>query len=392
MTIGGESAGATSCLLQAIPSNYGMFQNLIVQSAASLHMYQVGRNGMSEVLKLASAVGCPTEFSTNEEIVQCLRGINANELIGVVKANKLSFYPIIDQEFLDVDPKYFLEASTNYLMNKFQFFQSLNVLSGFNSHDGAKTWLLWLGHDGMENFQPSFDDFDSYLQRLAGSYQHKTYTEELQALIKSEYTNWSSPYDYNTIRLQLTKLAGDMLYGVPAMEVLHMHQMSSAAARHFLYHFEAEPTLHFLDTQSWISGANHADELLFVFGLETFLPNEDPNTNSEIILSRNMIKYWTTFVKSGDPNPTTSASTLPHWPAYDMQNQNYIKLEENMTHESIQQYLYAREANLWLKVIPNLEKAVLGTGDGTPCHETSAASVPLALGASTLLAVLIMFF
>lgn len=54
-------------------------------------------------------------------------------------------------------------------------------------------------------------------------------------------------------------------------------------------------------------GACHASELQYLFTLpkSTLAPDQKA-------LSDAMVKYWTSFAKSGDPN----AAGLPTWPAY----------------------------------------------------------------------------
>ena len=40
----------------------------------------------------------------------------------------------------------------------------------------------------------------------------------------------------------------------------------------------------------------------------------------ELAMADQMVSYWTTFAHRGDPNPFSSNSSLPYWPAY---RQNY---------------------------------------------------------------------
>jgi len=72
-----------------------------------------------------------------------------------------------------------------------------------------------------------------------------------------------------------------------------------------MYNFEAQLQNHLLKTPSWAKGANHADELMPVFGyaiteygLLANLPNINP-PEWELDLSEIMMTFWSNFAKYG---------------------------------------------------------------------------------------------
>ncbi len=60
--------------------------------------------------------------------------------------------------------------------------------------------------------------------------------------------------------------------------------------------------------------AGHGVELPFVF--HTASLGGLNYTASELVLTDSMVKYWTTFAHTGNPNPSTGGSELPDWPQY----------------------------------------------------------------------------
>ena len=51
----------------------------------------------------------------------------------------------------------------------------------------------------------------------------------------------------------------------------------------------------------WCKGATHSEEIQYVIGLP--LINSDDYTIEEINLSKEMMRYWTSFARYGDPTP-----------------------------------------------------------------------------------------
>jgi para-nitrobenzyl esterase len=124
--------------------------------------------------------------------------------------------------------------------------------------------------------------------------------------------------DYGGPRNAFNALYTDLLFICPARlgtRALAMHQPNV-----YVYHFthELDPRLY-----NYL-GAFHALELNFVFN--TFsLPGHTP-TNRELQLADNMLRYWTNFAKTGDPN----GQQLPRWPVYTLDGDRHVVLDERI--------------------------------------------------------------
>ena len=74
------------------------------------------------------------------------------------------------------------------------------------------------------------------------------------------------------------------------------------------------------------SGSKHGDELEFTFGVP--LQNPGLYSAAEIKFSRDILTYWTNFVKNGSPNPSNSWAT---WPEYKAPEWKYLNLTAGST-------------------------------------------------------------
>ena len=52
-----------------------------------------------------------------------------------------------------------------------------------------------------------------------------------------------------------------------------------------------------------------------------------PDTPTDSSLSQAIMKYWTNFARTGNPN----GPGLPYWPGYSSSKREYIELGENVT-------------------------------------------------------------
>lgn len=125
--------------------------------------------------------------------------------------------------------------------------------------------------------------------------------------------------DYRNARDALDAVFTDLLFICPAR--LGTRAMSMHQSNIYVYHFT-----HGLESRLYnYLGAFHALELYFVFN-NFVLPAHTP-TNRELDLANTMLRYWTNFARSGDPN----GQGLPRWPVYTLDGDRHIILDERIS-------------------------------------------------------------
>ncbi|KAL4219875.1 Neuroligin-2 [Mactra antiquata] len=389
VTIFGESAGAISvCHQGLIPQNKGLFQRTIAQSGSAVDPTspKLDSNAIEDARTLGSVLGC--SITTHRALMECLRSKSNEEIIDSMIENKIpttSYEYVIDNDLIKREIATIPSLLDNHKLEEVEFYRSLDVINGFNSHEGFLIVEVFLA-----NLAPDFlitrDQMKAMLQPILGMLLGIHLDESVVELIMHEYTNWSNPVSKEDVRLQLIKLFGDLFFGEPAVVTAKMHALSgtlSSTSGNYMYHFVANPRSGILQTPEWIHGANHADDIPFITGVDIDIPDNDSNITWEAQLSRKMIRYWSNFMKSGDPN--LPEHVMPPWPKYDITSQSYIKLEENMNDNSVGKFLLAKETNIWNNLIPRISEAIdEKSRDNTDCRHVSSAGTSSAVVPSFL--------
>ncbi|KAK1334018.1 hypothetical protein QTO34_005017 [Cnephaeus nilssonii] len=120
---------------------------------------------------------------------------------------------------------------------------------------------------------------------------------------------------------------------------------------------------------SWV-GADHADELPYVFGK----PFDNPlgYRVQDRTVSQAMIAYWTNLARTGDPNKGHSAVPT-QWDPYTQENGNYLEINKKMNGQSLKQHLRSSYLQYWTHTYQALPTV---TGDGAtplpPSDDTEA--------------------
>ncbi|XP_072048620.1 cholinesterase-like [Amphiura filiformis] len=338
ITIFGESAGAGSVSAHLFsPLSRDLFNQAILESGSILAPWSFHKDlgkQRDAAFKLGEAVGCPA--IATKELLSCMRGVDAQVINAA--ANEL-FYeappaPCVDNNFL-------IELPLNSIENN--NFKRCPLINGFNKDEGtAYIASSGLGFQYLNSSTAPYVSKESFdKERNAFLTRFDIYRNDLvEDSIRQEYFDWSFADDPEADYFDAWNYyAGDAAFACPATMETREHAM---AGEHdiYQYYFTHVPSISFFTTQyfdpQWL-GAGHTEELPYVFGYPFYPPvyfESVEYLKEEMSLSQQVMKYWTNFAKTGNPNKESEAS-FPYnddraWPVYTFPNLEYKEIAVNL--------------------------------------------------------------
>jgi para-nitrobenzyl esterase len=281
VTIFGESAGGVSVLSHLTsPLAAGLFQRAIVQSGAYGLTLPALADAESQGSAFATNVGC------SDQTAECLRSVPVETIL----ANQGAFFGFPTNP--NVDGKV-LPQSLDTAFAAGQFHR-LPLIQGTN-------------HDEMR-LLVALDELAAVHPLTRAEYRAQvlnTFGRQAGAQVLAQYpvSKFASP------SLALGALETDSIFSCPARSV---DQAISALVPTFVYEFnDTNAPEIYLPPVSFPYGAAHGSELPYLFKL----PQGLPLTIDQQELSDKMVRYWTQFARSGDPNSNSTLSWPPYNPA-----------------------------------------------------------------------------
>jgi len=277
VTVAGESAGALSVvMLMTSPKANGLFDKAIAESAYMVTMASLKepRNGLPS----AEATGEALAQKMGADDVAALRAMPADKLVGLSRKAGYFPFPVIDGVY-----------ETGQMVEVFDKGEQapVPVLAGFN--EGEIRSLRFLLPPIPKN------------------------AEAYEAAIRNGYGELSGRYLelYPSDNLDASMLAAtrDAMYGWTA-ERLAGSQTARGYPSFFYLFDHSYPAADRLGLRAF-----HASEIPYVFGTmkKAVAPwPEIPDTEEERALSEDMMQYWASFARDGQP----VADGAPDWPAY----------------------------------------------------------------------------
>jgi para-nitrobenzyl esterase len=290
VTIFGESAGGFSVHSQLVmPGAHGLFHRAIVESGAY-------GNTLQPTLESAKTQG--QTFATNAHCPEpCtadyLRGLSATDVLAAQDALMLqTMLPSVDGNVVPMNVGMALSTGA---------YEKVPVIEGSN-HD---EWALFVGFY-----------LNAAKTKLVTDADYQTAAAATFGVPASAAMGLTAQYpiaNYNmNPNLALTAAGTDFIFSCPS----HVAATAlSAQGPTFAYEFSDPNAPELLlpvppSDPSFQYRAAHASELQYLFGIAT--PTPIPLSADQQALSTTMVKYWTQFAKTGNPN----VSGNPNWPAY----------------------------------------------------------------------------
>jgi len=276
VTIFGESGGGLSVLSHlASPTAAGLFHRGIVESGAYELTLPTLADEESHGQAFATSVGC------NEQRARCLRSKSVKKILA--NWGLFDSSPNVDDRVI---PQSLDTAFASGQFNHVPLMQGAN-------HDEWRFFVA-LFFD-LAGGPITADQYPSVVAGMVGP--------DAAPLVLAAYplANFDSP------DLAVGAIGTDSVFACPARVA---DQVLSTQVPIFTYEFNDSnaPEL-FLPPVSFPYGATHASELRYLFKLSWGGRLDERREE----LSNDMIRYWTQFAKSGDPN----SSGVPFWHRYD---------------------------------------------------------------------------
>lgn len=286
VTLFGESAGGQDTMANMVsPAARGLFHRAIVESGPIITPIINGWNKDLTTAedfgrKFASAVGCP------DQSAQCLRSLSTEEIL------KRSMDFQTDQHIVDgtILPLSYVQAFTSGQFNH------VPLMIGTN-HDEWR-WLR------------AIVELDTGKPMTAADYPAaiaSTFGKSNEAKIINRYPL----SDYTSPSVALATAETDGGFSCP------MLRMAKTVARYepntYVYEFADSTAPSYMSPVSFPYGAAHTSEIQYIFPLyhgATGTPQ--PLNAKQELLSRQMVSYWTTFARNGNPN----SPKTPTWPRF----------------------------------------------------------------------------
>ncbi|WP_375209405.1 carboxylesterase/lipase family protein [Hyphomonas jannaschiana] len=277
VTVAGESAGALSAvMLMTSPKARGLFDKVIAESAYMVTMAALKdqRNGLPS----GEATGEALAQKMGADDVAALRAMPADKLVDLSRKAGYFPFPVIDGVY-----------EAGQMVEVFDKGEQapVPVLAGFN--EGEIRSLRFLLPPKPKNAEAYEVAIRRGYGELANRFLELYPSDNLDASMLA--TTRDAMYGWTAERLAASQTA----YGHPSFFYLFDHSYP-AADRLGLRAF-------------------HASEIPYVFGTmkKAVAPwPEIPDTEEERALSEDMMQYWASFARNGQP----VADGAPDWPAY----------------------------------------------------------------------------
>jgi carboxylesterase type B len=318
ITIFGESAGGMSIGLQSIsPVNKGLFQRSIAHSATAFSAVAIGHESDYKLLAfgLAKELNCIEQTDTTPDtkaFIQCLQSKSASDiqiasepLMGEVMSHLvMPVAPVVDNDFLPALPDKLLMDSNS---KSNEVFSDIDFMAGSTNDDGAAYSNLLQGvadalHINYSLGMPASALCDHVAPITAKYFYGTTSSEQVSAALCSHYTVSSGDQIEQSQRV--LDMFGDILFHGPAVRQLQLHGKATHSRATFQYLFSHRPDLPMfwtfaIERPTWLKGANHGDDLAFVFGLKDIYLKKLTFSAKELKLADQVMDYWANFAKHG---------------------------------------------------------------------------------------------
>ncbi|XP_048759521.2 uncharacterized protein LOC125669117 [Ostrea edulis] len=333
VTIFGQSAGGFSVnLLMLIPRNKGLFHRAIIESGAT-NSPMAFKTSSTVGRTIGENAGCNQLNQT--KFLQCLRSLNADVIVnktveysanpGFDVFSELVWTPVLDGDLFKRTPVELLQHKSS---EEFNFFESIDMITGTCDMEGA--FVITAGSIYQKQFHFNMSDGIPKQFLCSGMIPNfvRIYFKNSSSISDSICQQYSSE-DKTTQSLNVIHFQTDVSFFVPAAVSSKAHA-SNRKSNTYQFIFSEDIRFYYRNFPDWFHGAGHGNELTFLFDTRNMLARNFSLSTNQTAFALQLIKYWTNFAKTGNPN----GPGLTEWLPYDIDTGAYKQLSiSNMTNE-----------------------------------------------------------
>jgi para-nitrobenzyl esterase len=311
VTVFGESAGGIAIMFNLVsPSAKGLFHKAILQSGVS--------GSAQTPLEAAEKIG--TDFATaigcEDQTAACMRSKSVDEIIA--KAGRF-----LNTAVRSIDGSV-LPGQMQALMAEGKFHR-VPIMMGNNADEW--TWFTSLAE--LDTGKPM--TAEDYPKRLTA-----TFGADRAGKIEAQYLLSGSPSPSEAFSLALTSWG----FYCPSRRV--MRSASKNGATVYAFEFNDRKAPQYFPPVSYPYGATHTLEIQYIFpGYHGAAGVKKPLSADQQRLSDTMVKYWTNFAKTGNPN----GKGLPSWPQWTQADEQTQMLDTRIT--TGKEFAAGRKCDFW---------------------------------------------
>ncbi|KAK6170097.1 hypothetical protein SNE40_018574 [Patella caerulea] len=351
VTLFGASAGAFSIGLHLVSTNSkGLFQRAILQSGSPVTHLALAFDPVKIARNVSITLGCTSDndpgFDTNK-FMQCLQNKNAMEIVNASAlarthnrtTYRLDIAPVIDGDFIKENPEVTLKKGKGDIP-----FYNCDIMTGTTTAEGGNLVYIMQGFYDVRRSIPKAVLCGDVVKYLVKDFYNSNDT--ITKKLCDEYSGSDLSTDEQS--MNAVDFIGDMMFTAPAVRTLSYHAKNTMGKATYQYLFSHQPSVNTIKMNfPWFHGANHLDDIPFVFGPKlSYTPSTNVNSEEED-LSREMMTYWANFAKYGNPNGNDDAEIV--WPEYTISEKAYLNINKDST---VARDIRSEKMDFWNKMLP----------------------------------------
>jgi len=305
VTIYGQSAGAISVsTLFLSPQATGLFHNVIAESSTMIVPWQQQADPLPYAVQVAEIVDCPADNST--VLLSCLQNRTTEQIQDAYMevAYFPTLYPIYFSTVIDGEGGVLPDEPVNIIQN--DQYNKVPYLNGLTQNEG----LIFFSADESVGVVFDRDYITNHLDQLVHNITLLTGDEltQVTSLVYDEYFSQIDLDNNTAIAASVQAFISDGRFNFGTYQIMTLlpkgEDQPPAYTYVFTYSGEFAP---------FPGTTTHTDELPYIFDIADDnggILNAQDNVTSQRILT-----LWTTFAKTGNPNPTTGDVIQVTWDA-----------------------------------------------------------------------------